>query len=178
VVVSVRTGKQQVQARERARVTASPPRDVRGITIGELARAAGLRASAIRFYESAGILPTPRRQGGRRVYDAVALDHLAVVRLAQQAGFTVAEIRTLVGGFRAGTSPSVRWRALAARKLEEVEALIARAQTMRATLEAAIECGCLTLEECGRRAAGCLSNPAHGRMSSRDPEPSRAKSSC
>ena len=61
--------------------------------------------------------------------------YLAVIQVAQQAGFTVAEIRVLLHGFGSDVTPSARWRALAAAKLPEVEALIRRAQAMKAVLE-------------------------------------------
>lgn len=118
--------------------------------ISQVATQAGLRPSAIRYYEAQGLLPEPRRVGGKRRYDAAVLDQLAVIQLAQEAGFTLAEIRTLLSGFSARLPASRRWRTLAERKLPEVEALIARAQTMKRMLETLMECRCLDLEECGR----------------------------
>ena len=118
------------------------------MTIGEVARRTGIRASALRYYESVGVLPTPRRVNGRRRYDGEVLELLAVVRVAQQAGFTVSEIRTLLHGFSADTPPSARWRALASRKLPEVEALIRRALGIKRLLERGLRCGCLRLEDC------------------------------
>jgi MerR family redox-sensitive transcriptional activator SoxR len=118
------------------------------MSIGEVARRTGLRTSALRYYEEVGILPPPRRVNGRRRYDAVVLTQVAVVRMAQEAGFTIEEVRTLVAGFPEGTPASARWQALAHRKLVEVDALIARAQSMRRVLEESLACGCLTLEAC------------------------------
>lgn len=118
-------------------------------TIGELARQAGLRPSALRYYEDFGILPLPRRLNGRRRYDADALGRLAVIQVAQQAGFTLAEIRTLIRGFSPRTAPSARWQALARRKLPQIEGLIRRARGMKRMLEAGLRCGCLRLRDCG-----------------------------
>ncbi len=118
------------------------------MSIGEVARRAGVRTSALRYYESVGVLPAPRRVNGRRRYEGEVLDLLAIVRVAQQAGFTVAEIRTLLHGFSADTPPSARWRALATRKLPEVEALVERAQGMKRLLERGLRCDCLRLEDC------------------------------
>ena len=53
------------------------------------------------------------RENGRRRYDGEVLDRLAVVRVAQQAGFTVSEIRTLLDGYSEDIPPSERWRLLA-----------------------------------------------------------------
>jgi MerR family redox-sensitive transcriptional activator SoxR len=119
------------------------------LTIGEVARRAGMRTSALRYYESIGLLPAPRRVNGRRRYDASVIELLGVIHLAQQAGFTMAEIQTLFHGFGFETPPVERWRPLAERKLGEVQALIARAQHMQRILEDLLRCGCLRLEECG-----------------------------
>ena len=118
------------------------------LTIGEVARRAGLRPSAIRYYEEVGLLPAPRRVSGQRRYEPDVLDYLRFVRIAQEAGFTVAEIRTLVHDGEPEAELSGRWRALAERKLAEVDALIARAQAMKVLLAEGLRCGCLTLEDC------------------------------
>jgi MerR family transcriptional regulator, redox-sensitive transcriptional activator SoxR len=125
---------------------------VEGTSIGEVARRAGVRPSALRYYERVGVLPSPGRENGRRRYGGEALrealDRLAVVRVAQRAGFTIAEIRTLLDGFSEDTPPSERWRVLAQDKLPEVEALVERALGMRDLLERGLRCECLSLEGC------------------------------
>ncbi len=113
--------------------------------IGELARTTGLAPSAIRFYEEEGLLPTARRLSGRRVFDETALDHLTVVQLAKDAGFTLAEIRRLVNEFGKN-----RWRSLAERKLGEVRLAAARLQTMTRLLERLLRCDCPDIDFCGR----------------------------
>jgi MerR family transcriptional regulator, redox-sensitive transcriptional activator SoxR len=122
------------------------------MSIGEVAQRAGVRPSALRYYESIGVLPTPERENGRRRYDGEVLrevlDRLAVVRVAQQAGFTISEIRMLLDGFSEDTPPSERWRVLAREKLPEVEALVERALGMKNLLERGLRCECLRLEDC------------------------------
>jgi MerR family redox-sensitive transcriptional activator SoxR len=122
------------------------------MSIGEVARWAGVRPSTLRYYEGVGLLPSPERANGRRRYDGEVLrevlDRLAVVRVAQQAGFTISEIRTLLDGFSEDTPPSERWRVLAREKLMEVDALIGRALGMKDLLERGLRCECLRLEEC------------------------------
>ena len=122
------------------------------MNIGEVARWAGVRPSTLRYYEGVGLLPSPERTNGRRRYDGEVLrevlDRLAVVRVAQQAGFTISEIRTLLDGFSEDTPPSERWRVLAREKLTEVDALIERALGMKDLLERGLRCECLRLEEC------------------------------
>ncbi len=118
------------------------------LTIGEVARRAGLRTSAIRYYEDVGVLPPAHRQGGQRRYDEAVLARLAVVRLAQEVGFTVSEIRSLVEGFDKVGVPRDRWQALASRKLADVDDLIVRAEQMKQVLQESLGCGCLTLDAC------------------------------
>jgi len=119
------------------------------LTIGEVAQRAGIRSSAIRYYESVELLPAPRRINGRRRYDSSVFKRLAVIQMAQQAGFTVSEMRTLFNGFTAETPASARWQELARQKLVETDALIRRAQAMKQILEEKLlRCRCLTLDEC------------------------------
>ncbi|HEU5379138.1 MAG TPA: MerR family transcriptional regulator [Ktedonobacteraceae bacterium] len=119
------------------------------LTIGEVARRAGMRTSALRYYESMGLLPPPRRaSGGHRRYDASVFELLAILRMAQQAGFTLAEMRLLVAGFDASTPASERWQQLAQTRLKEVKAIIAHAQQTRRMLERLLQCSCLHLAEC------------------------------
>lgn len=119
-----------------------------GLIISEVARRAGVRPSALRYYESVGLIPAPKRVNGRRRYDPSVVQRLALLQLAQQAGFTIAEIRTLFHGFAPDTPPAARWRALARQKAVELDALIARAQHMKHVLETGLQCGCLRLEDC------------------------------
>jgi len=124
-------------------------------SIGDIAKRAGIRASAIRYYESVEVLPAPQRVNGRRRYDSHVLERLAVIQIAQQAGFTVAEMRTLFNGFTPETPASARWEALAQQKLAEVDEMIRHAQAMKRVLEEELlRCRCLTLDECAR----CISD--------------------
>lgn len=121
------------------------------LTIGEVARRAGIRTSALRYYESVGLLPEPRRvYGGHRRYDSSVFELLAILHMAQQAGFTIAEMHLLVAGFPSDTPASERWLSLAQKKLQEVEAVIAHAQQTKQLLEQLSQCSCLHLEDCVR----------------------------
>jgi MerR family redox-sensitive transcriptional activator SoxR len=130
------------------------------LTIGEVARRTGLQSSAIRYYESRGLLPKPVRVSGQRRYDEEIFTRLALIRMAQEAGLTIGEIQTLVSGFPDGTPASERWRELALRKLPEVDALIVRMQAVRQVLQESLACGCLTLDACAR--IGWSHQPASG----------------
>jgi MerR family redox-sensitive transcriptional activator SoxR len=118
--------------------------------IGEIAERAGLHTSAVRYYEQVGLLPEPDRESGRRVYDESILDRLAVLQFAKGCGFTIREMRELMAPLLRATPISKRWQKLARAKLEELEELISRAQSMRQYLAAALECQCHDAPECGR----------------------------
>ena len=119
------------------------------LTIGQVARRAGMRASAIRYYESVGLLPEARRESGQRRYGDDTLRRLQVIAVAKRAGFSLDEARVLLGSANGGAPAHVQLRELAARKLPEVEELIERAYAMRAWLMAARGCSCETLDVCG-----------------------------
>jgi len=118
------------------------------LTIGEVARRAGLTTSAIRYYESIGVLPEPPREHGQRRYTDETVRRLEIVEVAKRAGFSLDEARVLPAGADDGGPASVRLRELAQRKLPEVDALIRRAAAMRAWLQAATACDCETLDVC------------------------------
>ena len=120
------------------------------LTIGEVARRAGVRASAIRYYEEAGLLEEPERVGGKRRYDEETLRRLALIGSAKRAGFTLGEIRTLLHGFPTGTGAAQRWQALASEKLVVVDEAIAQLRQTRGLLEEALRCECASLDECAR----------------------------
>jgi MerR family redox-sensitive transcriptional activator SoxR len=115
------------------------------MSIGEMARRSGVPATALRYYEKAGVLPAPLRVSGRRAYAADALQRVRMLRFAQQAGFSLEEIKTLLGG----ASPlSARWQALAKSKLTELDRLAAKIGEMKRALSIALECGCAKVEDC------------------------------
>jgi MerR family transcriptional regulator, redox-sensitive transcriptional activator SoxR len=120
----------------------------RELLIGEVARRAGVRPSAIRYYESIGLLPEPERVAGRRRYPAGILRTLSVIGAGQRAGLSLDEVRELLTAADGAPAVSERLRAIAQRKLPEVDALIERARLVRSWLEAAAACRCPTLEDC------------------------------
>jgi DNA-binding transcriptional MerR regulator len=121
------------------------------MTIGEVAKQGGLRASAIRYYEKSGLLPKPIRSGGQRRYDSTILERLAVLERAKDCGFTLEEVRTLFNGLRGDVPLSKRWQDLASRKIVELDALTERIAVMKGLLERAQRCRCIDVQECGRR---------------------------
>lgn len=84
------------------------------LSIGQVAKQAGLRPSAIRFYEKAGLLPKPLRSGGQRRYDSSILSRLAVLQRAKECCLTLDEARGL---FNDHGRPSERWQRIARKKI-------------------------------------------------------------
>jgi len=121
------------------------------MAISEVARVFGLRTSAIRYYEQIGILPPPLRKNGQRCYDKAVLYRLAVIRHAQETGFTLDEIKELFFGFRVGTRPPKRWHQLSQRKTVELRDRIKRLQLMEKLLMRMEACRCDALDECGEK---------------------------
>ena len=110
------------------------------LLIGELADRAGVATSAIRYYESIGLLPEPYRVSGQRRYGDETLKRLEFIAAAQKAGFTLREIAELSDGFDV--------RSLAERKLPEVKAELKLARDRKRWLDTASACDCASPDEC------------------------------
>ncbi len=123
-----------------------------GLSIGEVAERSGVATTAIRYYEQIGLLPAPRRTGGRRRYDAAVLDALAIVRFARHLGFSLTEVRWLLDGRLERPQPE-RWRELGRRRRAELEALLADAARLQRLLDEALAHRCPRLVERGRALA-------------------------
>src|SRR5690242_11443468 len=132
---------------------------VRQLSIGEVARRADLTVSALRYYEREGLIDPPRRQSGKRVYEPKIFEALALIRLAQEAGFTIRETRQLLDGFEVATPASVRWQVLARQKLRQTQELIVRAERVRELLLRLLQCRCTTLSSCVRNRTARMVQP-------------------
>ena len=102
--------------------------------IGELARRTGVATSALRYYERLGLLSPAGRAGGRRHYRPSSAERVALIRLCQDAGFTLAEICRLLDGWGRA------WGDLAGRKVAELDARIANARRAKELITHALEC--------------------------------------
>src|SRR5215831_13506764 len=98
------------------------------LTIGELARRAGVAASALRYYEELGLLPTPARIAGQRRYPESAAGLVGIILLLRDVGFSLAEQRALMAS--RATAPG-DWQRLVRRKRAELDDQIANAQAAR-----------------------------------------------
>ena len=118
------------------------------LSIGEVARRSGFAPSALRYYESIGLLPPTERVNGRRRYAEQALDRVELVRAAQAAGFTLREIGALFDSFPARTPLSERWRVLAREKREQLERQARQIEVMRELLGHLEGCDCDDEAQC------------------------------
>jgi MerR family redox-sensitive transcriptional activator SoxR len=149
---------------------------MRELAIGQVAQAAGLSASALRYYEKAGLLPVPPRRSRQRRYDESVFGRLELIRVALDAGFTIRETRTFLTGFAPDTPPAARWQALAARKLVELEQTIERARRMKWLLESNFKCRCRQLSDCERFLSTARQAP-QGRQARQRQQPRLKKAS-
>src|ERR1700757_2357302 len=118
----------------------------RQMAIGEVAERAGMSASRIRFYEARGLLPEPERMAGKRRYTDDVFRRVGIIDAAQRVGFTLEEVRDLLGS-RDGLAHE-RLRQLALLKLPELDDLIARATSVRRVLKICSRCTCDSIDVC------------------------------
>ena len=115
------------------------------LTIGEVAREAGVAATTLRYYEQIGLLPPPARLAGRRRYDGSILARLEVIRLCKSAGFALEEIQLLFADDAPGRPAS---RALAEAKLAEIDDQMASLARARGVIEWGMSCTCPSIDAC------------------------------
>ncbi len=115
------------------------------LTIGEVARQAGIAATTLRYYEQIGLVSAPARRGGQRRYDDSVLTRLEVIRLCKSAGFALEEIQLLFADDAPGRPAS---RALAEAKLAEIDAQMESLARARAVIEWGMRCTCPSIDAC------------------------------
>jgi DNA-binding transcriptional MerR regulator len=115
------------------------------LPIGELARRTGTATSALRYYERIGLLPPAERASQRRHYPPGSAERVALIRLYQDAGFTLAEIRRLLATTGRGRGA---WSRLAERKIAELDARIADAQRAKKLITHGLKCPHPELLDC------------------------------
>ncbi|GAA4287398.1 redox-sensitive transcriptional activator SoxR [Georgenia daeguensis] len=124
------------------------------LTIGQLAERSGAAPSALRYYESLGLIRSERTAGNQRRYRRAMLRRVAFVRTAQRVGLSldeIAEALTTLPGDRAPTREE--WARLSRGWRPRLDARIAQLERLRDKLDSCIGCGCLSLDLCA------LSNP-------------------
>jgi MerR family redox-sensitive transcriptional activator SoxR len=119
------------------------------ITIGELAQRTGVATSALRFYESAGLIASERTSGNQRRYNRSTIRRVSVIRAAQACGLSLDEISAALATLPRDRVPLKRdWERMSAAWQSQLDTRIAGLQALRADLASCIGCGCLSLSKC------------------------------
>jgi len=125
------------------------------LTVGEVARRSGFAPSALRFYESVGLLSARRTSGGQRRYERNVLRRLAFIRAARNVGVGLDEVCAALATLPEGRAPTrADWSRLSKSWRSRLDDQIAALTALRDGLESCIGCGCLSLKRCA------ISNPA------------------
>lgn len=119
------------------------------LTIGQLAERAGVATSAIRFYESKGLVTSVRTTGNQRRYEPSTLRRVAFVRAAQRVGLSLEEIADALATLPEGRTPTKSdWHRLSTSWRSRLDDQIRRIELLRDRLDGCIGCGCLSLRSC------------------------------
>lgn len=119
------------------------------LTISEVAARAEIAASALRFYESIGLISSSRTTGNQRRFDRSVLRRVAVIKAAQRVGIPLDEIRRTLDALPSGRTPSRRdWERLSSRWSQSLEERIEALTRLRDDLSSCIGCGCLSIDRC------------------------------
>jgi MerR family redox-sensitive transcriptional activator SoxR len=135
------------------------------LTIGDFAARAGVAPSALRYYERQGLIRSGRTGGNQRRYERSELRRVAFIKIAQQVGVTLDEIREALASLPENRTPTkADWTRLSAHWRRKLEARITLMQRLRDELTGCIGCGCLSMQRC------TLINP-HDRLAARGAGP-------
>jgi MerR family redox-sensitive transcriptional activator SoxR len=129
-------------------------KDVAHLTIGQLSERSGVATSALRYYESKGLIASDRTGGNQRRYPRPTLRRVAFIRSAQRVGLTLEEVEEALATLPEGRTPTkADWARLSRGWRPRIDAQIERLERLRDRLDSCIGCGCLSLRRCS------LSNP-------------------
>lgn len=124
--------------------------EVKRLSVGEVAKRAGVATSALRFYEEHGLIRSERNESGHRRYPPDVLRRVSFIRTAQRVGLTLAEIGEALSTLPDHRTPTARdWDRMAASWRPRLDDQIAVLTRMRNQLDECIGCGCLSLSSCG-----------------------------
>jgi MerR family redox-sensitive transcriptional activator SoxR len=119
------------------------------LAIGELSERTGVAPSALRFYEAEGLIHATRSDGGQRRYTRETLRRVSFIRIAQQVGLTLDEIREALHSLPEKRTPNKKdWERLSTSWQPRLDAQIAMLERLRDRLTGCIGCGCLSLQVC------------------------------
>lgn len=121
----------------------------RSLTVGQVAKRAGVATSALRFYEANGLISSDRNSAGHRRFRPDVLRRVSFIKVAQRVGLTLGEIRAALATLPDGRTPTrADWAKLANGWKPVLDERIALLEAMREKLDGCIGCGCLSLDTC------------------------------
>ncbi|GAA3848285.1 redox-sensitive transcriptional activator SoxR [Streptomyces sedi] len=127
----------------------APPRIARELTIGQLAERSGVATSALRFYETQGLISSRRTSGNQRRYHREMLRRVAFIRVSQNVGMPLQAIREALTRLPEERTPTpADWAEVSASWRADLDARIRQLVRLRDDLTECIGCGCLSLESC------------------------------
>lgn len=119
------------------------------LPIGEVAERSGLAASAVRYYEKAGLVHAERTAGNQRLFRRDVLRRLAFIRIAQRVGLTLDEIVEALNELPVSRAPTAKeWQRLSRGWRQRIDERIEILEALRSGLTSCIGCGCLSLRTC------------------------------
>lgn len=119
------------------------------LTIGAISKRTGVAASALRFYEAEDLIHAARTAGGQRRYTRATIRRVSFIRIAQQVGLSLDEIRSALASLPENRTPNQQdWQRLSNSWRPRIDAQIAMLERLRDRLGSCIGCGCLSLRRC------------------------------
>ena len=119
------------------------------LTIGDLAARSGVAPSALRYYEKEGLIRSTRTSGNQRRYQRSELRRVAFIRIAQQVGVSLEEIRGALASLPENRTPTkADWSRLSSRWRRRLDERITLMERLRDQLTGCIGCGCLSMRRC------------------------------
>ena len=129
-----------------------PEKTVKLLSVGEVAARSGVAVSAVHFYERKGLISGWRSRGNQRRYERATLRRIAIIKVAQMLGVSLAEIHARLATLPGDRTPNkADWARLAAGWRVALDDRIAQLERLRDRLDGCIGCGCLSVEDCPLR---------------------------
>ncbi len=130
----------------------APQETAKLLSVGEVAARSGVAVSAVHFYERRGLISGWRSRGNQRRYERATLRRIAIIKVAQMLGISLAEIHARLATLPGDRTPNkADWARLAAGWRAELDERIAQLERLRERLDGCIGCGCLSVEDCPLR---------------------------
>ncbi|UPR33793.1 redox-sensitive transcriptional activator SoxR [Vibrio cyclitrophicus] len=124
-------------------------RNIVYLTIGQLSERSGVAPSALRFYETKGLIASIRTNGNQRRYQSAMLRRIALIQVAQSIGFTLEEITEELSTLPMNQTATKRdWERVAKKWQGQLDSKMAQIKSLQENLTGCIGCGCLSMQKC------------------------------